>query len=145
MLLAAYRQPGQQKKDLEQWYIKITDYADRLLADLDGIDWPEPIKLMQRNWIRSQRRRGTRLSGRWHTGKAVRFSHASRPPSSAYRSWCSRRASAGRRDNDSVRAREGRELCRPTARRQTEIERMSNGQGKIRRFTGALRAQLFTR
>jgi leucyl-tRNA synthetase len=39
------------KKDLKQWYFKITDYADRLLADLDTIDWPEPIKLMQSNWI----------------------------------------------------------------------------------------------
>jgi leucyl-tRNA synthetase len=39
------------KKELKQWYFKITDYADRLLADLDAIDWPEAIKLMQRNWI----------------------------------------------------------------------------------------------
>ncbi len=39
------------KKDLQQWYFKITEYADRLLADLDTINWPEPIKLMQKNWI----------------------------------------------------------------------------------------------
>jgi len=39
------------KKDLKQWYFKITEYADRLLADLDKINWPEPIKLMQSNWI----------------------------------------------------------------------------------------------
>ena len=39
------------KKDLEQWYFKITAYADRLLADLDSVDWPERIKAMQRNWI----------------------------------------------------------------------------------------------
>jgi leucyl-tRNA synthetase len=39
------------KKDLQQWYFKITDYADRLISDLDTIDWPEPIKRMQRNWI----------------------------------------------------------------------------------------------
>jgi leucyl-tRNA synthetase len=39
------------KKDLKQWYFKITDYAERLLADLDTINWPEPIKMMQRNWI----------------------------------------------------------------------------------------------
>ncbi|MCW5830802.1 MAG: leucine--tRNA ligase [Deltaproteobacteria bacterium] len=36
---------------LRQWMLKITAYADRLLDDLDGLDWPEPIKLMQRNWI----------------------------------------------------------------------------------------------
>jgi leucyl-tRNA synthetase len=39
------------KKELEQWYFKITDYADRLAADLDKVDWPESIKTMQRNWI----------------------------------------------------------------------------------------------
>lgn len=39
------------RKELEQWYFRITAYADRLLADLDGIDWPEHIKEMQRNWI----------------------------------------------------------------------------------------------
>jgi leucyl-tRNA synthetase len=39
------------KKDLKQWYFKITEYAERLLADLDTINWPEPIKLMQSNWI----------------------------------------------------------------------------------------------
>jgi leucyl-tRNA synthetase len=39
------------KKDLKQWYFKITEYADRLISDLDTITWPEPIKLMQRNWI----------------------------------------------------------------------------------------------
>ena len=39
------------QKDLEQWFFKITAYADRLLNDLDAIDWPESIKTMQRNWI----------------------------------------------------------------------------------------------
>ncbi|MDD5456339.1 MAG: leucine--tRNA ligase, partial [Candidatus Margulisbacteria bacterium] len=39
------------KKNLRQWMLKITAYAERLLADLDQLDWPEPIKIMQRNWI----------------------------------------------------------------------------------------------
>src|SRR5271157_3919060 len=38
-------------RQLEQWLLRITDYAERLLADLDGIDWPEHVKTMQRNWI----------------------------------------------------------------------------------------------
>jgi leucyl-tRNA synthetase len=38
-------------RQLEQWFFRITDYADRLLADLDTIDWPEHVKTMQRNWI----------------------------------------------------------------------------------------------
>ncbi|MFM8554452.1 MAG: leucine--tRNA ligase, partial [Acidimicrobiales bacterium] len=39
------------KRDMKQWMMRITAYADRLLDDLDRLDWPEPIKLMQRNWI----------------------------------------------------------------------------------------------
>ena len=40
------------KKDLSQWYFKITDYADRLLENLDKLPgWPEKVKTMQRNWI----------------------------------------------------------------------------------------------
>lgn len=39
------------KKKMSQWSMRITAYADRLLSGLDKIDWPEPIKEMQRNWI----------------------------------------------------------------------------------------------
>ncbi|MDP3685825.1 MAG: leucine--tRNA ligase [bacterium] len=39
------------KKDLRQWMLRITKYADRLLHDLDQLDWPEGIKELQRNWI----------------------------------------------------------------------------------------------
>ncbi|WP_372346476.1 leucine--tRNA ligase [Streptomyces sp. KL116D] len=39
------------KAKLRQWNMRITAYADRLLDDLDGLDWPEAIKLQQRNWI----------------------------------------------------------------------------------------------
>jgi leucyl-tRNA synthetase len=38
-------------RQLEQWFFRITDYADRLLDDLDAIQWPEHVKTMQRNWI----------------------------------------------------------------------------------------------
>jgi leucyl-tRNA synthetase len=38
-------------KQLEQWFLRITDYAERLLGDLDSIEWPEHVKTMQRNWI----------------------------------------------------------------------------------------------
>jgi leucyl-tRNA synthetase len=38
-------------RQLEQWFLRITDYAERLLNDLDSIDWPEHVKTMQRNWI----------------------------------------------------------------------------------------------
>ena len=38
-------------KTIRQWILKITEYAERLLEDLDGLDWPESVKIMQRNWI----------------------------------------------------------------------------------------------
>ncbi|HEY2317460.1 MAG TPA: leucine--tRNA ligase [Solirubrobacteraceae bacterium] len=38
-------------RQLEQWFFRITEYADRLLEDLDTIHWPEHVKAMQRNWI----------------------------------------------------------------------------------------------
>ncbi len=39
------------KKNLTQWFFKITKYAEELLSCLDGLDWPEKTKLMQKNWI----------------------------------------------------------------------------------------------
>ena len=39
------------RRPMRQWMLKITEYAERLLKDLDGLDWPEGIKEMQRNWI----------------------------------------------------------------------------------------------
>lgn len=40
-----------EKKDLNQWFFRITDYADRLIDDLKTVDWPDRIKKMQENWI----------------------------------------------------------------------------------------------
>ena len=39
------------RRNMRQWMLKMTAYADRLLEDLDDLDWPEPVKEMQRNWI----------------------------------------------------------------------------------------------
>ena len=39
------------RKTIRQWILKITAYAERLLQDLDGLDWPESVKAMQKNWI----------------------------------------------------------------------------------------------
>ncbi|HID09811.1 MAG TPA: leucine--tRNA ligase, partial [Candidatus Latescibacteria bacterium] len=39
------------RRDMEQWFFKITDYAERLLEGLERIEWPEKTKIMQRNWI----------------------------------------------------------------------------------------------
>ena len=39
------------RKTIRQWILRITEYAERLLSGLDSLDWPESVKLMQRNWI----------------------------------------------------------------------------------------------
>ena len=40
-----------ERRDMEQWFYRITDYAQELLDDLDTLDWPEKVKTMQRHWI----------------------------------------------------------------------------------------------
>ncbi len=40
-----------EKREIPMYYMRITDYADQLLADLDGLGWPERVKVMQQNWI----------------------------------------------------------------------------------------------
>ncbi|HEX5541604.1 MAG TPA: leucine--tRNA ligase [Micromonospora sp.] len=55
------------QRNLKQWMMRITAYADRLVDDLEKLDWPEPVKLMQRNWI-----------GR-STGAHIDFPTATRP------------------------------------------------------------------
>ena len=44
-----------ERREIPQWFLRITDYAEELLDELDGLDWPEPVKIMQRNWIGKSR------------------------------------------------------------------------------------------
>ena len=44
-----------EKRDIPMYYFRITDYAEQLLTDLDTLDWPESVKIMQRNWIGKSR------------------------------------------------------------------------------------------
>ena len=75
------------KAKLRQWIMRITAYADRLLDDLDALDWPEAIKLQQRNWI--GRSEGARVDfpvpG---DDDASPSSPPARTPCSAPRTWC---------------------------------------------------------
>ncbi len=58
-----------EKKELPQWMLKITDYADRLIDDLDALDWPEHIKEAQRQWI--GRSKGALIDFTLSTGELV--------------------------------------------------------------------------
>jgi len=59
------------KRNMKQWMMRITAYGDRLIDDLDRLDWPEPIKLMQRNWI--GRSEGARVTFSSPAGDLVVF------------------------------------------------------------------------
>jgi leucyl-tRNA synthetase len=57
------------KRDLEQWYFRITQYAEELLDELENLDWPERVKTMQRNWI--GRSEGARLQFELESGDTL--------------------------------------------------------------------------
>lgn len=57
------------KRDLDQWYYRITEYAEQLLGGLDTVDWPERVKSMQRNWI--GRSEGARLTFELENGESL--------------------------------------------------------------------------
>ncbi len=67
-----------ERKDMRQWMLRITAYADRLLEDLDELDWPESTLAMQRNWIGRTEGAEVDLQGR-DAGRRARRS-ASSPP-----------------------------------------------------------------
>ncbi len=132
------------KKDLEQWFIKITEYADRLLADLDGIDWPEPIKLMQRNWIGRSEGAELAFPVAGHKGKEVRF-FTTRPDTVfgvSFMVLAPEHPLVAEITSPAQRA--SVEAYVASARLQTEIERMSTVKEKTGVFTGAYARNVFT-
>ncbi|MBA2775923.1 MAG: leucine--tRNA ligase [Chloroflexia bacterium] len=125
------------KRDLEQWYFRITDYAQELLDDLDALDWPDRVKTMQRNWI--GRSEGARLEFTLEIGEVLEV-FTTRPDTvfgatfmviAPEHPLVSRLTSADRRaDVDAYVAR---------ARTQSEIERQSTDAAKVKTgvFTGS--------
>jgi len=60
------------RKPMRQWMLKITEYAERLISDLEGLDWPESIKEMQRNWIGRSEGAEVSFAVDDHQDKAIR-------------------------------------------------------------------------
>jgi leucyl-tRNA synthetase len=142
------------KRNMRQWMMRITEYGDRLLEDLDRLDWPEPIKLMQRNWI--GRSEGARVHFKVATGPDARDSievFTTRPdtlfgatymvlapehplvdrivpaawPEGARPAWTGGAATPG----EAVAA------YKAQAAAKTEVERQTEGRQKTGVFTGA--------
>jgi leucyl-tRNA synthetase len=77
------------RRPLTQWMMRITAYAERLLDDLDRLDWSDSVKQMQRNWI--GRSTGARIGFSCGESRS-RSSPPGRTPCSARRTWCWRRS-----------------------------------------------------
>ncbi|HTR61584.1 MAG TPA: leucine--tRNA ligase [Candidatus Binataceae bacterium] len=132
------------KKDLEQWHIRISEYADRLLEDLDTIDWPEPIKLMQRNWIGRSEGAELAFPVAGHTGKEVRF-FTTRPDTVFGVSFMVLAPEHPLVAEITTAAqRSAVESYVNSARVQSDIERLSTAKEKTGVFTGAYAHNVFT-
>ncbi len=83
------------RKPMKQWMLKITAYAERLLDDLDDLDWPEYIKDLQRNWIGRSEGAEVDFVLKDHEEKRCASSPRGRTPCSAPPTWCSARSIPG--------------------------------------------------
>ena len=86
------------RRNLKQWMMRITAYADRLVADLDRLDWPDSVKAMQRNWIGRSRGRAGPVPRRRHRDRGVH--HPPGHPVRRHLHGAGPRAPAGRRHRD---------------------------------------------
>jgi leucyl-tRNA synthetase len=123
-----------EKKAMPQWYLKITAYAERLIGDLDTVDWPEGIKIQQRNWIgRSEGAEVDFLSGE-HT-VAVFTTRPDTLWGATFMVLAPEHPLVPRitapEHLDAV------ETYRAKAQRETEIDRQAEGREKTGVFTGA--------
>lgn len=83
-----------ERRQLKQWMLRITAYAERLLQELDDLDWPESIKLLQRNWI--GRSEGAEVDF-WidQSSAGVIETSGSTPPWKSFEDWRAHRAQTG--------------------------------------------------
>ena len=123
------------KKDLNQWFFRITDYAEELLQGLDTIEWPERVKTMQRNWI--GRSEGARVVFRSEEGDAIEV-FTTRPDTLWGATFMVLAPEHPLVDKLTAAAqRAAVEEYRFQASRQSEIERLSTEKEKTGVFIGA--------
>src|SRR5438067_1293115 len=139
-----------EKRELEQWFFKITDYAQQLLDDLDQLDWPERVITMQRNWI--GRSEGAefemQVSDAEGTTTGQTFAvYTTRPDTSFGMTFCV--LAAEHELVDAITTADHRDEVATfveRVRKATEVERMSSEGGLDKRgvFTGAYAINPFT-
>jgi leucyl-tRNA synthetase len=123
------------KKDLDQWFFRITDYAEELLQGLETIEWPERVKTMQRNWI--GRSEGARVVFRSEAGDAIEV-FTTRPDTlwgATFMVLAPEHPLVDKLTDAAHRATV--EEYRLQASRQSEIERLSTEKEKTGVFIGA--------
>jgi len=137
-----------ERRDLEQWFFRITDYADELLEALDDLEWPERAKLMQRNWIGRSEGAEFDLPVEGREGLSIRV-FTTRPDTSfgmTYAVMAPEHPLVDELTTDEQR--DAVEELRRRAAEETEIERMAEGDpsalGKRGAFTGSHVVNPFT-
>ncbi len=124
------------KKSMKQWFLKITDYADALLEEIDGLDWPNKIKVAQQNWIGKSEGAEITFVLAEHEAEVTVFS--TRPDTlfgATFLVLAPEHALIKDIVNDDTKA--AVESYVAEALKKSEIERMSEGKEKTGVFTGA--------
>jgi leucyl-tRNA synthetase len=137
-----------ERRDLEQWFFRITEYADELLEALDDLEWPERAKLMQRNWIGRSEGAEFDLFVQGREGLSIRV-FTTRPDTSFGMTYAVMAPEHPLVDELTTEdRREAVEELRRRAAEETEIERMAEGDpstlGKRGAFTGSHVVNPFT-
>ncbi|HLE55774.1 MAG TPA: leucine--tRNA ligase [Rhodothermia bacterium] len=125
------------RRPMRQWVLKITEYADRLLSDLEDVDWPENIKEMQRNWIGRSEGAEVDFPVEGHSDLAIRV-YTTRPDTLFGATYMV--LSPEYEGLDEIVAADHREdvdAYREAAARKSELERTALQKGKTGVFTGA--------
>lgn len=131
------------KRDLEQWFFRITRYADELLQ-FDGIDWPERVRVMQTNWIGRSEGAEAAFPVEGHPGEEIRF-FTTRPDTiygATFMVLAPEHALVAKITTPERRAEV--EAYAASARQESEIERTAEGSEKTGAFTGAYARNVFS-